>query len=88
MSVPVAFDEKNLLIETDVWSDLQNSKNTIAFASVIAAADSTIQRGGAFVIHRQGGDILRNIHRPSELAELIDDVNLRRAENGLEPVKR
>jgi hypothetical protein len=88
MSATVTFDEKNLLIEADVWSDLENGKGTVAFASVIAAADSAITRGGAFMIHRAGGDVLRHIHRPSEFAEFVSEVNERRVGNGLEPVER
>ncbi|AOK67836.1 hypothetical protein [Burkholderia multivorans] len=88
MSVTVTFDEKNLRIEADVWNNLENAKSAVGLSSVIAAADGAIQRGGAFVIHRQEGDILRAIHRPSEFAELVDGVNERRAENGLDPVNR
>ena len=86
MTVPLHVKDKNLFISEETWNDLKAGHNSVAYSNVKAIATDTVARDGAFIIHRGLEDdtsVLNNFHRPTELKEFFDSVDLQRANLGL-----
>lgn len=77
-------ENKRLYIEEQVWRDVVVGDSQSAFGNIIGAAEDLIKRDGTFIIHAERG-VLSHIHRPSELKELIEEVNTERRQKGLSP---
>lgn len=84
--VTVEFDEKNLWIAQEVWSDLTAGTSAVAFSSVRSTAVETLKRDGAFIIYSEAG-IMRRIDRLSELETFMSETGARRKELGLDTLE-
>ncbi|MGQ7935486.1 hypothetical protein [Paraburkholderia sp. D1E] len=68
------FDEKNLMVAEDVWTELKKG-NEVTFSSIKSTVADTLARGGAFIIHDIEGNVMRRFDRLSEFESHVRDID-------------
>lgn len=73
-AVPVNFIDRHLQISINAWDLLQQHVGTSVYESIRAAAQCTIERGGAFMIYGADGGIWRRCDYLHELNDLFGSL--------------
>ncbi|WP_287601411.1 hypothetical protein [Thiothrix sp.] len=87
MEFNVSYDDRNRFVSHELWQSLIESQNTFAVKTEINTFKDVLERGGSVkILMPDGSSIKRSIDRVSELSDLIDELNAKRQQAGLEPI--
>jgi hypothetical protein len=85
MEFNVSYDGRNRFVSHDLWQILIESQNTFEVKTEINTFKDVLERDGSVkILMPDGSSIKRSIDRGSELMDLINELNAKRQQAGLE----
>lgn len=83
MRVPAEFEGNNLWMTEEAWFDLTNAESPFSLSTVKSIIIFTLERKGAFIIHKDDVGIMRRFDRASEFEAFMNEVEDKRRQKGL-----